>query len=102
MTTLSVRLIAQAELADITTWYEDQEPESSAPFVKEYEAVLTQIGQFPLLRAKIYGEIRHVALATYPYHVWYVVDETSDHADVLAVTHQRRDRAAILARLPKS
>jgi len=96
MTTIAVRPAAQGELADIVAWYENQEPESSAPFIMEYEIGLKQIEAYPLLRPKVEGEIRHISLSAYPYQIWYFADEPNDHVEVLSITHQRRDRAAVL------
>jgi hypothetical protein len=46
-----------------------------------------------------YRSVRRAPLRVFPYFVWFVVDADSEHIEVLAVTHQRRDPAGVQAKL---
>ena len=73
----------------------------AARFIDALERSLTRIGRQPHIGALRYSydldipELRYVALARFPYAVFYL--DADDEIDVWRILHTRRDIPAVLA-----
>lgn len=94
-----VRPAAEQDITDATDWYATQAPEQVERFLDEFGAVVVGIGAAPRRFRTVYGEVRRAALRVFLYLVWFVLDDDADVVRILAVTHYRRDPAAVRSRL---
>ena len=85
---------ARAELLEAAFWYDDQQPALGNEFLHEAEAVFSRLAANPLQFPVSYKNLRRALLKRFPYAVYFEVN--SDEAiTVLAVLHQRQDRAQL-------
>ncbi|MCL2781758.1 MAG: type II toxin-antitoxin system RelE/ParE family toxin [Actinomycetia bacterium] len=94
-----VRAAAEADLGRAFLWYAQQAPEQVSRLLAEFEAVSKRIGTEPLASRSIGSGVRSAHLKVFPYQLWYRVREPLSEVEVLAVVHDRQDRAGFIDRL---
>jgi toxin ParE1/3/4 len=80
--------LAEQELLDAVSYYEEQEAGLGLEYLGEVEHAVNFLMRYPEAGAQIRGTIRHLTLPKFPYSLLYrVLDE---QIRVLAVAHHRR------------
>jgi plasmid stabilization system protein ParE len=84
-----IRPLAESDLDDAASWYEDQRSGLGLRFLDAADELFARLHlspqQFPLVSA----DVRRALLPTFPYAVYFRA--TDDVVAVLAVLHLRRD-----------
>ena len=88
--------LAQADIDDAVTWYEQQQFGLGSRFLDVLDHILKRIRDTPLQFPSISGEVRRALLHTFPYAVYF--RETEQAVVILAVLHLRRDPRIWLGR----
>ena len=83
-----VRPLAEADLEQAASWYDDERPGLGARFLSGVHQVFTRIRETPQQFPIIDRKIRRALLGAFPYAVYF--RETEDSLVVLAVLHLRR------------
>jgi plasmid stabilization system protein ParE len=86
---LIVNPLAEADLTEAKTYYENQREGLGDELVECVEQALERIRQNPCGPAKVYEELRRVLVRRFPYAVFYRADD--DQITVVAIYHARRD-----------
>src|SRR5216683_4793763 len=84
-----VRPLAQADLDDTVTWYEQQQSGLGSRFLDAIDRVLIRIRDTPLQFPSVFGEVRRALIHTFPYAVYFRA--TDERIVILAVLHLLRD-----------
>jgi plasmid stabilization system protein ParE len=85
---LVFRRIAQLELDDSVSWYENKRTGLGKRFRIEIEKHLERIAHQPQQFRQIRGQVRRVVLQRFPYSIYFLPEV--DRIVVLAVFHGRR------------
>lgn len=85
---LEIRKPAQADIADATRWYEQQDKGLGAEFLRALDACLASIQRNPEGHAYVHPRVRRTLLRRFPYGVFYVVED--QRISVIACLHVRR------------
>jgi plasmid stabilization system protein ParE len=80
--------LAEAELDDAISYYEDKSPGLGARFLSEVVIAVTRIVEFPDAWQELETGIRRLQLARFPYGIIYV--QESEDVVVLGVFHLHR------------
>jgi toxin ParE1/3/4 len=92
--------IAEAELSDAISYYENQSDELSTAFQRDFEALLKRIIDNPLLYAIETSQgLRYALFERFPYRIVYM--NLPDKIWVSAITHHKRRPRSWLNRLPE-
>jgi plasmid stabilization system protein ParE len=83
------RRIAQKEVDDTHSWYEDRQKGFGDRFFVELEKAISVIKENPKLYQKVKNNVRQALLESFPYSILYLEEET--RVVVFAVFHQSRD-----------
>lgn len=84
-----VRPLAQADIDDAVTWYEQQQSGLGSRFLDVLDHIFKRIRDTPLQFPSVSVDLRRALLHTFPYAVYF--RETADAVVILAVLHLRRD-----------
>ena len=84
------RLRARHRLGSLT-----EAPHQVERFQVEVDATISRIVERRLLSPISYNGLRHVVTHVFPYQVWYLVVEDEEMIDVVAILHERQDRARL-------
>lgn len=82
-----VRPLAEADLEQATSWYDDEQPGLGLRFLNDVDHIFRRIREMPRQFPVVSGDIRR-ALRTFPYAVYF--RETNEVLIILAVLHLRR------------
>ncbi len=82
------RRIAQLELDESVSWYENKRGGLGGEFRIEIEKHLERIANQPQQFRQIRGQVRRVVLQRFPYSIYFLPED--DRIIVLAVFHARR------------
>ena len=85
---LVFRRIAQLELDESASWYENKRIGLGGEFRSEIEKNLERIASQPQLFRQIRGKVRRLVLQRFPYSIYFLPEV--DRIVVLAVFHARR------------
>jgi plasmid stabilization system protein ParE len=85
---LVFRRIAQLELDESVSWYENKQVGLGRQFRIEIERHLERIANQPQRFRQIRGQVRRVVLQRFPYSIYFLPEV--DRIVVLAVFHTRR------------
>lgn len=96
---LLVRPDAEHDIVRAIGWYDANAPDQSERLVDDLAAVMARIRETPKMFRMVHGPVRRAALQVFPFFVWFVLDDETATAQLLAVTHHRRDPASVRARL---
>jgi len=86
---LVFKRLAEAEIAEVFAWYDQNGLDQGRAFLVELERVERFVRLNPLLYPKVEGDIRRANLRRFPYSLFYVVDDET--VTVLSCFHQHRD-----------
>lgn len=95
---LIVRPAAEQDIAEAVDWYGKHASEQAARFLDELGSLMVRVGESPQVFRTVHGQVRRAGMRTFPYLVWFTLDE-SDTVQILAVTHHRRDPVTVRSRL---
>lgn len=84
-----VRPLAQADIDDAITWYEQQQSGLGSRFLDALDHVFKRVRDTPLQFPTISVDLRRALLHTFPYAAYF--RETEQAVVILAVLHLRRD-----------
>jgi plasmid stabilization system protein ParE len=91
-----VRPLAEADLAQAASWYDDEQPGLGLRFLNDVDQIFGRIREMPRQFPVVSGKIRRALLRTFPYAVYF--RETDEALVILAVLHLRRRRGLWRAR----
>ncbi len=77
------------EIDEAAAFYKERQPGLERRFLEALQDAITRIRRNPLLHRRVEGEVRKCRLLRFPYGVIYRLDG-SDHVEILAVMHLRR------------
>jgi toxin ParE1/3/4 len=80
--------LAEQELIDAVSYYEEQQAELGLEYLGEVQHAVNFLMRYPEAGAKIRGDIRRLTLPKFPYSLLYRVLE--EQIRVLAVAHYKR------------
>jgi toxin ParE1/3/4 len=80
--------LAEEELLDAVSYYEEQETGLGLDYLSEVEHAVNFLVQYPEAGAKVRGAIRRLTLPKFPYSLLYRV--LGEQLRVLAVAHHKR------------
>ena len=95
--TVYIRRVAERDVAEAQSWYENQRSGLAREFHAEFSTTLIRIAETPLVYPTIYRNVRRVVLHRFPYLVWYQVQNSL--VTILACTHGKADPDKVTARL---
>ena len=84
-----VRPLAQADIDDAATWYEQQQSGLGSRFLDTLDQVFNRIRDTPQQFPGVSVDIRRALVHTFPYAVYF--RELNHAVVILAVLHLRRD-----------
>lgn len=85
---LVFRRIAQIELDESVSWYENKQVGLGSQFRIEIERHLERIANQPQSFRQIRGQVRRIVLQRFPYSIYFLPEV--DRIVILAVFHGRR------------
>jgi len=88
----------RAEYDAIVDYYDQVAPEQVSRFLEEVDKVVASLADNPYLSMDRGQGVRKRAMAVFPYHIWYTLDEAKGEIQVLAVLHFRRGPQVIRSR----
>jgi toxin ParE1/3/4 len=88
MRSVIFHLLAEQELLDAVSYYEEQETGLGLEYLGEVEHAVNFLMRYPEAGAKVKGSIRRLTLPKFPYSLLYRVLE--EQIRVLAVAHHKR------------
>jgi toxin ParE1/3/4 len=80
--------LAEQELLDAVSYYEQQETGLGLEYLGEVEHAVNFLMRYPEAGSKVRGSIRRLTLPKFPYSLLYRVSE--EQIRVLAVAHHKR------------
>jgi len=89
MTIISFNPLAEQELTEAASRYEEQKPGLGLEFLETVENSVSLLKQYPAAGPKAQGSIRHLILPRFPYHLLYRIVEEGQ-IRILAVAHHER------------
>ncbi|MFT4189734.1 MAG: type II toxin-antitoxin system RelE/ParE family toxin [Aeromicrobium sp.] len=96
---LLIRPSAEQDLRQVRHWYAVEAPEQVDRFEAELDDMFGLIVEHPMMFPVLRSEARRAHLKVFPYDVWYLVHAEPQVVEVIAVVHDRRDRAPVHDRL---
>ena len=81
--------LAEREVDDAVSWYEEQADGLSRDFLDELDRVVRLVRIYPLVATEIQPEIRRFLFTRFPYSIIYGIDH--EMVVVIAVAHQHRE-----------
>lgn len=81
--------LAQKELDDAVSWYNEQAKELGKEFLDELDRAIRRSAAFPLSNSEIEPGLRRCLLARFPYGLIYGLED--DAMTVVAVAHLHRE-----------
>ncbi len=86
---LTLRPIAQAEIAEGYEWYEEQRPGLGDEFLREVRRTLSSVEEAPFRYPVIRRDIRRALLNRFPYSILFIAEQ--ENTVVVGCFHARRD-----------
>lgn len=81
--------IAEMEVDEAVSWYQEQSEDESLTFLDEIDHAIRIVKAFPLIAAQIEPDIHSFSLRRFPYSLIYGVDD--EELVVIAIAHHRRE-----------
>lgn len=94
-----VQPAAEEDIAGAVAWYDTRAARLSERLIDEIASAMARIGETPKMFRPVYGPVRRAPLHVFPYFIWFLLDEDTARAQVIAVTHHRRDPAGVQSEL---
>ncbi|HLO87872.1 MAG TPA: type II toxin-antitoxin system RelE/ParE family toxin [Nostocaceae cyanobacterium] len=89
MTTVIFHPLAEQELNEAATYYEEQKQGLGLEYLEAVEQAVSCLMDYPEIGAKVRGSIRRLILPKFPYSLFYRVLENNE-IRILAVAHHKR------------
>lgn len=89
MTTVIFHPLAEQELVDAATYYEQQKRGLGLEYLQEVENAVNFLIRYPEAGSKVRGSVRRLVLPKFPYSLLYRILEDGQ-IRILAVAHHRR------------
>jgi plasmid stabilization system protein ParE len=89
MKTVTFHPLAEQELTEAATYYEEQKIGLGSEYLEAVEQAVNCLMYYPEIGAKIRGSIRRLVLPKFPYSLLYRVLE-GEEIRILAVAHHQR------------
>lgn len=89
--TIQLTLVAQDDLTEAVTWYDEQNDELGDRFLDAVYEMLLRLEQHPFIYQKRFQEIRQATLKAFPFAIYYTVDDSKQVVVVQAVLHTSRN-----------
>ena len=89
MTNVIFHPLAEQELVDAATYYEEQKLGLGLEYLEEVERAVNFLIRYPKAGSEVRASIRRLVLPRFPYSLLYRVFE-GDQVRILAVAHHRR------------
>ncbi|MHB9022660.1 MAG: type II toxin-antitoxin system RelE/ParE family toxin [Armatimonadota bacterium] len=86
--TLRIRPLAEKDLQQAFSWYEDQRTGLGDDLILCVEAALNTISKTPLLFPTVHRQVRRALVRRFPYAIFYLID--GETIIVLAIFHCKR------------
>jgi plasmid stabilization system protein ParE len=80
--------IAEMEVDEAVSWYQEQSEDESLAFLNEIDHAIRIVRAYPLIATEIEPDIHSFCLHRFPYSLIYGVD--NDELVVIAIAHHRR------------
>jgi toxin ParE1/3/4 len=81
--------LAEQELIDAVTYYEEQKIDLGLEYLQEVEYAVKFLTQYPEAGSKVRGDVRRLTLPKFPYSLLYRV-LVNNQIRILAIAHHRR------------
>lgn len=94
---LIIKPLAEKEIAESLSWYYQQDKTLSHRLYKEIDHSLDQLKQEPFHQQKRYKHVRILFLDTFPYGIYYTIEDTVIY--VHAFLHTKQDSRQIKTRI---
>lgn len=91
-----VRPLAEQDLREAQTWYEQKRTGLGVEFLAAVNTVFQQIGGQPLQYPLVYRQLRRAVLRRFPYLIYFRAG--SDRVEVVACLHSKRSSRHIKSR----
>jgi plasmid stabilization system protein ParE len=86
---VTLRPEAEAEIAEASDWYEQQNPGLHDKFISAVDVTLSALRQNPFQYQAVSEQLRRAKLRRFPYGLLYVVSDRQ--VTVVSCVHGRRD-----------
>lgn len=97
--TVHVRAAAERDIERACDWYAVEAPEFVERFVEELDHAIGRAVVHPLVPKVLVAGARRMHLRVYPYEIWYLVHDSLEIIEVVALVHDRQDTTTMTARL---
>ncbi|MDR1441157.1 MAG: type II toxin-antitoxin system RelE/ParE family toxin [Bifidobacteriaceae bacterium] len=97
---MTVSEAARGDLRHVARYYRREAPAQVARFRAEYRYAVGRVREWPHLSSEDRPNVRHRSVRSFPYNVFYALDEDARVVTVTAVIHHRRDPALARLRAP--
>jgi plasmid stabilization system protein ParE len=81
--------LAETEIDNAVSWYQEQSEDQSLNFLDELDSAVRLVAAFPLIAAEIEPHIRRFLINRFPFSLVYGID--GDTIVVIAVAHLHRE-----------
>lgn len=96
---IEVRPDAERDVEAAIGWYQERAPDQVVRLIDEIARIRRLIRDSPNLYPDVYRSKRRAPLQTFPYFLWYSVDDAARCIELLALTHQSEDPDKVKPRL---
>lgn len=97
--TTFLTLLAEQERDDVIEWYANHSLTTANKWLDEFDRLLDRLESNPFQYAEHLLFIRRAKLTTYPYHIFYAIDEVNFFVEIIGVQHTSRDPSIIRRRI---
>ena len=80
--------IAEMEVDEAVSWYQEQSEDESLAFLNEIDHAIQIVRAYPLIATEIEPDIHSFCLRRFPYSLIYGID--NEELVVIAIAHHRR------------
>ena len=84
-----IKPLAELDIDNAIHWYEEQQEKLGENFLTALKQTLLVVSKNPLSFRKRYKTVRAVAMQTFPYSLYYILE--NETIFVIAVIHQKRN-----------
>lgn len=97
--TVRYRSRALQDVEQVLSWYAENVPHVVQRFESEISDAEVLLSDSPLAFRRVRGGTRRVVLRSFPYKLWYVVDEDRRIVRILACISQHQDEQKFKSRI---
>lgn len=82
--------LAQLDLKEVYTWYEQQKTGLGEEFLDELDVTILAIERNPFHAFSVENLCRRISLKRFPYDIIYLIDTEDYLVKIIAISHQHR------------